>query len=158
LGPSAINLLYGVDQGAKVAAQYNTTSSTLKPLEEKYGSQLIVIQADVTSETSITNLFQTLTAQEFRTQVIVLNHGLWPTQDVPMADMKLEQWEKTVAVNLTSNFMLARGYLNGLKTMDDSRKNFAAVISVGSTAGKVGEANHADYSSAKSGRKFLLIC
>ncbi|KIJ25372.1 hypothetical protein M422DRAFT_273694 [Sphaerobolus stellatus SS14] len=141
-------------QGAKVAAHYNTTSSTLKPLQEKYPSQLILIQADVTSESAVANLFAQLTSKDFHIQVIVLNHGFWPTTDVPMADMALAQWESTIAINLTSNFMLARGYLQGLRKMSDSQKEFASIISVGSTAGKVGEANHADYSSAKSGMMY----
>lgn len=72
-----------------------------------------------------------------------------------MADMTLEQWEHTVAVNLTSNFMLAKAYLRNLRTQTDEQKSVASIISLGSTAGKYGEANHADYASAKSGKFFL---
>jgi NAD(P)-dependent dehydrogenase (short-subunit alcohol dehydrogenase family) len=137
------------EQGAKVTAQYNTNPSPLLPICEKY-MELRLVQADVTSEADISKLFLVINSDR-AIQVLVLNHGVWPTADIPLADMSLEQWNHTVTTNLTSNFMLSRGYLNGLKLLSDIQQSKAAVVMVGSTAGKYGEAGHSDYASAKSG-------
>jgi NAD(P)-dependent dehydrogenase (short-subunit alcohol dehydrogenase family) len=137
------------EQGAKVTAQYNTNGSALKPLCEKY-SELRAVHGDVTSESDISKLFIEINSDR-PAQVVVLNHGLWPTADIQLADMSLEQWNLTIATNLTSNFLLARGYLNGLKSLNDDYRSKAAIVMVGSTAGKYGEAGHSDYASAKSG-------
>ena len=108
------------------------------------------MQANVTSEADVAQLFRVLNSDR-PAQVLILNHGLWPTANIQLADMSLEQWNLIVATNLTSNFMLARGYLNGLRSISDVQRAKAAIVMVGSTAGKYGEAGHSDYASAKSG-------
>ncbi|KAF8509112.1 NAD dependent epimerase/dehydratase [Hysterangium stoloniferum] len=137
-----------LEQGAFVTAQYNTTVDTLVPIGDAYPS-LRLTQADVTSEHDVNKLFAQIDPHN-PVQILVLNHGLWPTADVPMADMTLAQWDKTISTNLTSNFLLTRGFLTGLKSASRLQKDAASVILIGSTAGKYGEANHADYASAKS--------
>ncbi|KIJ25362.1 hypothetical protein M422DRAFT_193561 [Sphaerobolus stellatus SS14] len=140
-----------LEQGTKVVAHYNITLSTLQPLQEKYVSQLILVQANLTSESAVSALFEQLTTiYNFQTQILVLNHGYWPTTDVPMVDMTLEQWESTTAINLTSNFILAKGYLKELWNWTESQKEFCVDYISGKYGGKVGEANHSDYAVAKS--------
>lgn len=65
--------------------------------------------------------------------------------------MSLDQWQNTINTNLTSSFLVARDYLRNLETLGAEDKKFASIIFVGSTAGKFGEANHADYAASKSG-------
>ncbi|KAF8588100.1 NAD(P)-binding protein [Ramaria rubella] len=137
-----------LEQGANVTAQYNKTISTLTPLREKFPS-LRIIQADVNSEADVSRLFLETDAHQ-PAQILVLSHGLWPTSDIPLADMSLDQWNFTISTNLTSNFLLTRGYLNGLKGLNEAQRSKASVVFVGSTAGKYGEAGHSDYASAKS--------
>ena len=86
-------------------------------------------------------------------QVLVVNHGIWPNDDVPISQMTLEQWNNTLSVNLTSSFLVVREYLRRLDSpaVSDAQREKAAIILVGSTAGKYGEAGHADYASSKSG-------
>ena len=86
-------------------------------------------------------------------QVLVVNHGIWPNDDVPISQMTLEQWNNTLSVNLTSSFLVIREYLRRLDSpaVSDAQREKAAIILVGSTAGKYGEAGHADYASSKSG-------
>jgi NAD(P)-dependent dehydrogenase (short-subunit alcohol dehydrogenase family) len=98
-------------------------------------------------------------------EIAVINHGAYLSTDVPLKDMQLEQWERTFSDNLTSSFLVARAYLRGLergvlaqnKTETGGRESFgarAAIVFVGSTAGKCGEAMHADYAASKSGAHF----
>ena len=88
-------------------------------------------------------------------QILVVNHGIWPTDDVPVARMTLEQWNNTISTNLTSSFLVVREYLRRLENpaVSDVQREKAAIILIGSTAGKYGEAGHADYASSKSGKR-----
>lgn len=85
-------------------------------------------------------------------QVLIVNHGVWPSQDVPIKDMTLDQWNSTLGSNLTSTFLAVRGFLKGVEQISDEERAKVAVIFVGSTAGKYGEAGHADYAANKSGK------
>jgi 3-oxoacyl-[acyl-carrier protein] reductase len=70
--------------------------------------------------------------------------GIWPAEDVPVAELPLERWRKTIDANLTATFLTARGFLAQLGEREGS------LVLVGSTAGIFGEAGHADYAAAKS--------
>jgi 3-oxoacyl-[acyl-carrier protein] reductase len=59
--------------------------------------------------------------------------------------LSLERWEDTLRANLTSAFLTARGFLREVE-----RNGHGNLVLVGSTAGLVGEAGHADYAAAKS--------
>ena len=43
-----------------------------------------------------------------RLDVLVANHGVWPSEDVPIELMTEEQWRNTMAVNLDSVFGLVQ--------------------------------------------------
>jgi 3-oxoacyl-[acyl-carrier protein] reductase len=60
-------------------------------------------------------------------------------------ELPLERWEETLGANLTSTFLVARGFLREVK-----RSGHGSLVLVGSTAGVFGEAGHADYAAAKS--------
>jgi 3-oxoacyl-[acyl-carrier protein] reductase len=70
---------------------------------------------------------------------------VWPSEDVPVWQLPLERWEQTLRQNLTSVFLTARGFLREVE-----RNGQGSLVLVGSTAGVVGEAGHADYAAAKS--------
>jgi NAD(P)-dependent dehydrogenase (short-subunit alcohol dehydrogenase family) len=53
--------------------------------------------------------------------------------------MSLERWRTTIDTNLTSSFLVTREYLKQLKTASSDSKEKAAIIFIGSTAGKYGE-------------------
>lgn len=86
--------------------------------------------------------------------VLIVNHGLYITPDIPLADLSLEQWEKTFSVNTTASFLVVREWLRALRAAGDDVKSKASVVFIGSTAGRFGEADHADYAASKSGEWF----
>ncbi|KAI0945965.1 hypothetical protein AcV7_010067 [Taiwanofungus camphoratus] len=89
-------------------------------------------------------------------QVLIVNHGYYPPDDVPVAQMSLEQWNSTMASNLASSFLTIREYLRHLEHATDVQKDKASIVMVGSTAGKYGEIGHADYSASKSAMMYGL--
>ena len=71
--------------------------------------------------------------------------GVWPEDDVPIWELPLERWRATLDANLTATFLTARGFLREV-----AESGHGSLVLVGSTAGLVGEAGHADYAAAKS--------
>lgn len=98
-------------------------------------------------------MFESLSAMPHGpVQVVIVNHAIYPTLDVPIARMTLDQWNNTITTNLTSSFLVCREYLKHLESAPSTVKEKAAIVLIGSTAGKYGEANHADYAATKSGQ------
>src|SRR6266550_9000204 len=98
-----------------------------------------VVQADLRDEADVARMF----GEAGELDVCAAVAGVWPADDVPVAELPLERWRATLDANLTATFLTARGFLAQLD-------GDGALILVGSTAGIVGEAGHADYAAAKS--------
>lgn len=138
--------------GARVTAHINTSKGQLDDLPG-----IVTIKADVRNEASVLTLFTQAAEQNGGpVSVLIVNHGIWPTKDAPIADMALSQWQNTLAVNLTGPFLLCQSYLRALSTASSSIKDTASIIFIGSTAGKFGEAGHCDYSASKSALMYGL--
>jgi NAD(P)-dependent dehydrogenase (short-subunit alcohol dehydrogenase family) len=146
--------------GAKVTAHYNSNATSLDGLINEFGADKIQkLQADLGSEDDAIRIFRKIVEGRFGlVQIIVVNHAISVAEDVPVSRMSLVQWNKTVNANLTSSFLVIREYLQGLEGLREDRrglKDRAAIVLVGSTAGKYGEAGHADYSVTKSGKPVI---
>ena len=74
--------------------------------------------------------------------ILVVNHGVWPPDDVPLAQMTDEQWESTRRANLDAVIYVCRAAIP--KITDGG-----TIVLVGSTAGQRGEAFHTDYAATK---------
>lgn len=70
------------------------------------------------------------------------NAGIWPSDDVPVADMDDHRWRRTMAENVDSMFFTTRA---AARVMSDNGR----IVLVASTAGQRGEAHHADYAASK---------
>jgi 3-oxoacyl-[acyl-carrier protein] reductase len=74
--------------------------------------------------------------------VVIVNHGIWPPDDRPVAEMTDAQWDETVRANLNSVLYVCRA---AIPRLPDGGK----IVLVSSTAGQRGEAGHADYAATK---------
>ncbi|KAK4579898.1 hypothetical protein LTR86_000099 [Recurvomyces mirabilis] len=140
--------------GARVTAHYNSKIGELATVEG-----IVTIQADVRDETSVNTLLSKAAQQNGGpVSCLVVNHGIWPSNNTPIVDMELSQWQNTMAVDLNGPFLLVKAYLKALRAASQSSRDAVSnsVIFVGSTAGKFGEANHGDYSAAKSALMYGL--
>jgi 3-oxoacyl-[acyl-carrier protein] reductase len=86
-----------------------------------------------------------------RLDILVVNHGIWPSADAPIAEMTESQWRQTMGVNLDSVFGLVQTAVAQMLRQErlaaDAPRGHIVLIS--STAGQRGEANHADYAVTK---------
>jgi len=74
--------------------------------------------------------------------ILVVNHGVWPPDDVPIATMTDEQWESTRRANLDAVIYVCRAAIPRIAAG-------GTIVLVASTAGQRGEAFHTDYAATK---------
>lgn len=97
---------------------------------------------DLTDETEVRSLFDRAQTESGGVDIVVVNHGIWPSQPASLATMEPGQWRQTLRVNLDSALMVAAEASRRLRPS-------GRLVFVGSTAGQRGEANHADYAASK---------
>jgi 3-oxoacyl-[acyl-carrier protein] reductase len=131
-------------EGARVAVHYHRGEERAREVAAALDGAPVV-QADVTDEHEVDRLFEEARVALGRIDVCAAVAGVWPAEDVPVWQLPLERWEHTLRQNLTSAFLTARGFLREVE-----RNGHGSLVLVGSTAGIVGEAGHADYAAAKS--------
>ena len=74
--------------------------------------------------------------------LLIVNHGIWPPDDIPVAELGDAQWDATLRANLDSVLYVCRAAIPLLP-------NDGKIVLVSSTAGQRGEAFHADYAATK---------
>jgi 3-oxoacyl-[acyl-carrier protein] reductase len=137
-------------EGARVAIHYHTSAERAAELAAETGG--VALQADLTDEEAVGRLFAEARDALGAIDVCAAVAGFWPRADEPVWRMTLERWEATLAANLTSTFLTARGFLREVE-----RNGHGSLVLVGSTAGRFGEAGHADYAAAKAALQVGLL-
>ncbi|MEZ4749309.1 MAG: SDR family NAD(P)-dependent oxidoreductase [Bdellovibrionota bacterium] len=133
-------------EGARVVIHYHQNVRGARNLNVEIGeSRSYLAQADLSQEGDVARLFETIEKDLGPVDVVVANAGKY-TPATPLHELSLEQWNQTLSANLTSQFLTLREFFRGIK-----RHGLVApsAVLIGSTAGKFGEAAHADYASAK---------
>ncbi len=131
-------------EGARVFVHYHQGRERAEAVAEELGGAALGA-ADLSSEQQAEQLFGQAIAALGGLDVCAAVAGAWPEQDVPVWQLPLDRWERTLALNLRATFLTARGFLREV-----ARSGHGSLVLVGSTAGLFGEAGHADYAAAKS--------
>lgn len=138
---SAISRAFAAE-GARVAIHYRSSAGAAQSLVEELGG--VALAADLRVEADADALVPRAVEALGRLDVAVANAGVWPRADEPLWELPLDRWEATMASNLTLTFLTARSFLRHA-----SATGSGSLVLIGSTAGRFGEAGHADYAAAK---------
>jgi 3-oxoacyl-[acyl-carrier protein] reductase len=138
-------------EGANVLLHYNTGRERAETLSAELGDAPIAA-ADLTDEDDVDALFLQARDALGSIDVCAAVAGVWPRPDEAVWELSLERWEETLRANLTATFLTARGFLREVE-----RSGHGSLVMVGSTAGRFGEAGHADYAAAKSAIQVGLL-
>ena len=139
-----------VAEGARVVVHYNTSREHAEALAAETGA--LALQADLTEEADVDRLFYEATDALGQIGVCAAVAGVWPRDDEPVWRLSLDRWDTVLRANLTATFLTARGFLREVR-----RNGHGSLVLVGSTAGRFGEAGHADYAAAKAAIQVGLL-
>jgi 3-oxoacyl-[acyl-carrier protein] reductase len=137
-------------EGARVAVHYRTSRERAEELAGETGG--VALQADLTVEAEVERLFEAAERELGDIDVCAAVAGVWPRDDEPVWQLPLGRWEGTLRSNLTATFLTARAFLRIVE-----RRGEGNLVLVGSTAGRFGEAGHADYAAAKAAIQVGLL-
>jgi 3-oxoacyl-[acyl-carrier protein] reductase len=132
------------DEGARVLVHYHRGEERARALAAELGGALVA-QADLTREADAERLFADAREALGRVDVCAAVAGVYPSEDLPVWELDLERFDRTIRENLTATFLTARAFLREVRSTGSG-----ALLLVGSTAGRFGEAGHADYAAAKA--------
>jgi 3-oxoacyl-[acyl-carrier protein] reductase len=142
------------EAGARVAFSYRQARERAETLAAQCGGPVrcVAIEQELSSPAEGRALVASAVKAFGRLDALVVNHGVWPAQDAPIAEMAEEQWRHTMAVNLDSVFGLVQGAVAQMESQGAPQNPGDAsghIVLISSTAGQRGEANHADYAVTK---------
>jgi 3-oxoacyl-[acyl-carrier protein] reductase len=140
------------EAGAKVAFNYRSARERAEALVAECGSDSCVAIGQELSSAEDGRLLVAKAVEAFgRLDCLVVNHGIWPPEDVSIASMSDSQWRQTMGVNLDSVFGLVQAAVGQMQKQRRPIDGSAAgsIVLVSSTAGQRGEAFHADYAVTK---------
>lgn len=103
------------------------------------------ISTDISDEDSVKRLVHHTQASFGGIDVLVNNAALAEPENPPITELSLDDWNKTIAVNLTGTFLCTK-YSVSLLT-----KNKGAIINIASTRALMSEPNTEAYSASKGG-------
>jgi 3-oxoacyl-[acyl-carrier protein] reductase len=144
--------------GARVAFSYVKASAQAEALAATCGGpdHCRALQQELATPSDGRALVEAAVAAFGRLDVLVVNHGIWPPEDAPIATMSETQWRQTMGINLDSVFGLVQAAVAQMLRQERLGTNWLGtdaprghVVLISSTAGQRGEANHADYAVTK---------
>ncbi len=129
-----------------LARRYEKLLEIKEEIEKDYSVKVYPIKCDITSTEDINNAAE-LAEKEFWKVDILLNCA-WDVRNAWLLDMKDEDWEFTIKVDLTGTFKVTRAFAEVMK-----KNNYGRIINIASMYGMVGntEIPTIAYHSSKGG-------
>jgi len=130
-------------QGATVALS-GTRREVLDQLAAELAGRVHVLPADLADKDAVEALVPAAEAAMGRLDILVANAGI--TRDNLFVQLKDEDWDAVIAVNLTATFRLARAAVRGMM-----RRRTGRIIAISSVVGATGNPGQSNYTAAKAG-------
>jgi NAD(P)-dependent dehydrogenase (short-subunit alcohol dehydrogenase family) len=112
------------------------------------GSEGLALGVNVAEQASITAMIEAIIARYGRLDILVNNAGIGG--NTPFLDIKLEEWSRTIAINLTGAFLVAQACAREM-----AKQQSGKIINIVSLSGQRGGHGRAAYGSAKAGLELL---
>jgi 3-oxoacyl-[acyl-carrier protein] reductase len=142
IGGSIVRALHG--QGATVAIS-GTRREVLDRLAADLGGDRVHILPCNLADSAETEALVPR-AEEVMGQLDVLVANAGVTKDNLFVQLRDEDWDQVIAINLSATFRLARAAVRGMM-----RRRFGRVIAITSVVGSTGNPGQANYVAAKAG-------
>ena len=141
IGGSIARALHG--QGATLAIS-GTRVDALNALAGELGGRVHVLPCNLADAAAVDALVTGAEEAMGQLDVLVANAGV--TRDNLLVQLRDEDWEQVIAINLTATFRLTRAAVRGMM-----RRRFGRIIAITSVVGTTGNPGQANYVAAKAG-------
>jgi 3-oxoacyl-[acyl-carrier protein] reductase len=130
-------------QGATVVLS-GTKAEKLEALRAELGERAHVLACDLADRKAVAELAGKAEALTGHLDIVVNNAGM--TKDNLFMLLKDDDWDKVLAVNLTSAFTLCRAAVRGMM-----KRRWGRIINITSISGIIGNPGQANYAASKAG-------
>lgn len=134
--------------GDKVAFLYHTHKDEALAVAEETGA--FMISADVSDPSSVSEAIKEIEQRLGPISVLVNNAGI--SQIGLFTDLKNEEWDRIIGVNLSASFYTTRAVAPAM-----IQNKYGRIIEIGSMWGKVGASCEVAYSASKAGLRGLTM-
>ena len=146
LGGAIARALHG--QGANVALS-GTRKEQLDALAAEFKERVHVLPCDLTDAAAVEKLVPSAEEAMQKLDILVANAGV--NADNLFVQLRDEDWDKVIAVNLTAAFRLARAAVKSMM-----RRRFGRIIGISSVVGFTGNPGQGNYTASKAGMVGML--
>jgi 3-oxoacyl-[acyl-carrier protein] reductase len=132
--------------GADIVINYRSNAETANETKasiEALGRRCAMIQADVSQEEDVTQLFAE--AQQALGPITILVNNAGTTRDKLILQMSLADFEHVLDTNLRSAFLCTKAVLRSMM-----KARWGRIVNVSSVAGLLGPAGQANYAASKA--------
>jgi 3-oxoacyl-[acyl-carrier protein] reductase len=144
IGAAAVRMFVAAD--ARVMFSFQKSHEPAQQLVNELGKgHCAACAADLSHPENASRLVAATIETFGHLDILVANHGIWESADVPVDQMSDTQWRSTLTINLESVFALIKHSVTQMKKQGKS----GHIVLVSSTAGQRGEAFHCDYAASK---------
>jgi 3-oxoacyl-[acyl-carrier protein] reductase len=130
-------------QGATVALS-GTRREVLEGLAAEIGERVHVLPCNLADKDEVEALVPKAEQTMGQLDILVANAGI--TRDNLFVQLKDEDWDQVIDVNLTATFRLTRAAVRGMM-----RRRFGRIIGITSVVGVTGNPGQGNYAASKAG-------
>jgi 3-oxoacyl-[acyl-carrier protein] reductase len=131
------------DQGATVAIS-GTRREVLDALAGELKDRVHVLACDLADKDAVEALVPSAEEKMQKLDILVANAGI--NRDNLFVQLRDEDWDKVIAVNLTATFRLTRAAVTRMM-----RRRWGRVIGISSVVGTTGNPGQGNYAASKAG-------
>jgi 3-oxoacyl-[acyl-carrier protein] reductase len=121
-----------------------TRQEVLEQLAGQLGERVHVLPCDLADAAAVETLVTRSEEVMGQLDILVANAGV--TRDNLLVQLRDEDWDQVIAINLSATFRLTRAAVRGMM-----RRRFGRVIAITSVVGTTGNPGQANYVAAKAG-------
>ena len=157
-GIGAETVLLAASRGWRVAFSYKDNAEAADMVVAKaksLGTEVIALQADVSNESDVVQLFETVEQKLGAISALINNAGMLE-QQMRLDQMDLGRWQRVFSANVFGSFLCAKQAVLRMSTKHGGKGG--VIVNVSSAASRLGSPNEfVDYAAAKGAVDSMTI-
>ena len=157
-GIGAATVLLAAARGWRVAFSYRDNAQAAHEVvaqSGKLGTEAVALQADVSQESDVLRLFESVEQQLGRLTALINNAGMLE-QQMRLDQMDLARWQRVFSANVFGSFLCAKQAVQRMSTKQGGQGG--SIVNLSSAAARLGSPNEfIDYAAAKGAVDSMTI-